>query len=148
MKRILLALVFIALFSSTATADKKATWRNVLIGAGVFTVASGGFTYYHWNKTRAVEEEACEGGAEVHNRCEGAAVPTLTQQELDELNQRGQHHETMSYVGWAGVAIGAAVTGVAFYKFVTSKDDEPEPAVVVAPVVTREGGGATVQLRF
>ena len=147
MKRTLLVLIGIALFSSPAAADKKTTWRNVAIGSGVFTIVSGAFTFYKIGEVDAIKTTLCDGGA-IFSGCKNDGRTTLTPMDLDELNARGSDAANKANIGMAGTALGVGVTAFAVYKFVTSEEDKPEPAVIVAPVVTREGGGASVQMRF
>ena len=147
MKRTVLALVAVGLFSSSASADKK-TWGAVAIGAGVFTLASGGFTMYEVDQTNKTEQQLCDLGFTVPRRCTQSNWPRGTPAQLDELNQQGDQAAVKARIGYGATALGLGVTAFAIYKYITSEDDKPEPAVVVAPVIARDGGGVAAQLRF
>ena len=129
--------------TSSASAD-RGIWKSVFVGS--MTLAAGG-GYLMWNGVtsyREAESTLC-GGGRFDESCSRNTTLTHTQyRALDEQLDRGVMNVN---IGALGVVVGVGLGAYAFYKgFV--QDDEREPSVVVAPAISPNGGGATMQLRW
>jgi hypothetical protein len=99
-------------------------------------------------KVNDAEDELCaRGGYSFKPGC-APATSSLTVEELDRLNRKGDYGQSVANIGIVTTGAAAIVAGFAFYKGFVAKPRKQESAVVVTPTITREGGGATVQVRW
>jgi hypothetical protein len=130
-------------------------WRNVTIASGVATVGAGvGFAIY-WKKLASTGKWSNGGILPYGSKChpEGHDPQTMVIDPSECKN--GPTNRTMTYVfGVAGgLALGATV--FALIKTISSHDSSSEhaerghrvkkPEIIVTPVISPTGGGATLQ---
>ena len=72
------------------------------------------------------------------------STPTLTQAQVDQLNDQGDHARTMGRIAMVTTPVFAIVAGVAFYKGFIKRSSR----VTIAPDVSKDGAGAALQIRW
>ncbi|HEY5920496.1 MAG TPA: hypothetical protein VIV11_02445 [Kofleriaceae bacterium] len=145
MKRALVVLLILAM-ASPAHADDRDKWK-VLFGASL-TLTLGGVLMMvdSHRELRAVIDEQCMHGL-VRPDCPTPTGPLPDGFDKEESDRRGDRAALRSWIG-GGVTLGAVILGgVSLYKGFLAKPKR-EPAVVVAPTVTRDGAGAALSLRW
>jgi hypothetical protein len=140
--RLLAGVLVLVLASSPAHAEDP-TWQGVFVGSTSVAFVGAAFAWYGMNQVDHAEEQLCTGNYATD--C-GHAPPT-TQAEIDHLNENGERGSTIAWVGTGLFVAGGALAVVAAYKGF-SGGTKQEPAVAIAPVITREGAGASLQLRW
>ncbi len=153
----------------------SATWKGVFVGSVVVGLAGGGILLYGRSKISDARSQLCSGGAYNPDMVDATHVlvdsscPTpsaikasggtpLTQSQVDSLNSKGDSGKTLTWVGGVTAGVAGAFALVALYKGFIAKDNgsSTEHAqnghrvrrdrFVVTPIVSTDGGGAT--LRF
>ncbi len=122
-------------------------WTGVAIGGTVLTVASAVGFALSWYELSAL------GKVEGDNRTNPFAY-SCTPEDLAERCKHGDRYEKLSYVTGIGAVVLGGFTVYAFYKGTTGKarrvaaarTKKPRGEVTVTPVLSAQGGGAT--LRF
>lgn len=145
MKRAMVVVTLLGL-ATQANADSRDTWQGVF--AGSVAVAAGGLMMYVHGATKVAdaEDELCARGAYPGDpQCPQTIM--ITQAELQRINAKGDRGATIANIGVATTGVGLAVAAFAFYKGFIAKPKR-ETAVVVAPAITHESAGATLQLRW
>lgn len=141
MKRALVVVTILGM-STQALADGRDDWQAAF--AGSVTVAVSGVIVYMHGKQKVddAEDALCKGGA--YSTCM-SAMP-ITQAEVDRLNAKGERGQTVANIGWGLMVAGTAVAAFALYKGFIQKREQS--GVTVAPSVSPQGAGATLQLRW
>lgn len=130
---------------SPARADSRDAWQATF-GASVTVTLAGVITWWYGvDKIDEAEEALCAGGAYVPE-CLPASGTTLTSEEIERLNAKGDHGSKVSYIGAGITAVGLTFTGISLYKGFLQKPDEK--AVAVTPMVSKDGAGAMLSLRW
>lgn len=135
-------------------------WKGVFVGAAVVAVAGAGWWYLNFGKLADEHEFQCTRGA-IHDGCTpNTSNGSLTQTQLDASNKKGDDAANMTKVGVAVMGVGVAVAAFAFYKgFIAGGSKESSTSAsnkrgkrvrrdrfVITPVVSPDGGGATLRL--
>ena len=128
-------------------------WRNVAIGGGVATVGLGaGFAIY-WSKLSSTGKYPGGGIFDYGEKCttHGGVLDMGVPGECAS----GSTDKTMTYVFGITSVVALGVTAIALVKTVTSHGSSSEhaerghrvkkPEIVVTPVFSPNGGGATLQ---
>jgi hypothetical protein len=129
-------------------------WRNVAIGGGVATVGLGiGFGVY-WSKLSSTGKYPNGGIFDYGNKCVTDANGMLMPTAPSEC-KNGSTDKTMTYVFGISSVVALGITAIALVKTVTSHSSSNEhamrghrvkkPEIIVTPVISPNGGGATLQ---
>ncbi|MGE5185192.1 MAG: PEGA domain-containing protein [Acidobacteriota bacterium] len=147
------------------------TWKGVFVGSVVVGLAGGGIILYGRNQINDARSQLCTGGAynpdmpdaqhmvidATCNHPSNSPSP-LTDAQVKSLNDKGDRGKVMTWVGGVTAGVAGAFAIVALYKGFIAKDggSSGERVVqghrvhrdrfVVTPIVSPDGGGAT--LRF
>jgi len=128
---------------TVGTTSSSDIWKPVFIGTAVLEAGAIGFTYYEYKKANGA---APPGSSD--DQCKG----TLTGKLKEACD-----HNTLNKVGWgASIALSAAMVGSFYMAFIRDRDHtetrtangghKKRRELAVTPVITPDGGGAT--LRF
>ena len=144
MRRALVVLLILAM-ASPAHADDRDKWK-VLFGASL-TLTLGGVLMWvdSTREMNAIIDEQCRHGV-FRPECPN---PTGSSDGFDkeQSDRRGDRASQRTLIA-GGVTLGAVILGgVSLYKGFLAKSKR-EPAVLVAPTVTRDGAGAALSLRW
>ena len=136
-------------------------WK-IGVGFGAVVAIGGGIVTYSGYKAYNDErDEQCRHGVKPVGSSKACTATDgmWTQDQIDASNDRGQSYANRANIGWAIAGTGAAIALISMFKVVTSSDapakerqsargkrQRKERTFVVTPVMSREGGGAT--LRF
>jgi len=142
-----MVVVMVLGLTANARADSRDTWQAVFAGSATVTLA-GVIMYVHGTgKVSDAEDELCErGGYPTDPKCQ-FDDPTLTQDEVDRLNAKGSRGQTIARIGAGTIAFGLVMTGISGYKGFIAKKKQ-ETAVTFVPTVSKDGAGATLQVRW
>ncbi len=150
----------------------NATWKGVFVGSIVVGLAGGGFILYGRNQINDARDQLCKGGAynpdmpDAQHPVIDASCPhpsalssPLNDADVKKYNDQGDRGHLYTWVGGVTAGVAGAFAVVAFYKGFIAKDgggSSGEHAgnghrvhrdrFVVTPIVSPDGGGAT--LRF
>ncbi|HEX5063580.1 MAG TPA: hypothetical protein VFV99_29585, partial [Kofleriaceae bacterium] len=118
--------------------------------AGSATVTLAGVIMYVHGATKVsdAEDELCDRGGYPFNPGCQPADSSLTQDEVDRLNAKGSRGETIAMVGVGTMGVGLVMSVIAGYKGFIAKPKQQERAVTIAPTVSKDGAGATLQVRW
>ena len=134
--------------------EQSHLWRNVAIGGGAATVGLGaGFAIY-WSKLSSTGKYPGGGIFDYGEKCTthmgmlDAAAPSEC--------KSGSSDKTMTYVFGITSVVALGVTAIALVKTVTSHGNSStehaerghrvhKPEIIVTPVISPTGGGATLQ---
>jgi hypothetical protein len=130
-------------------------WKAVAAG-GLVIAAGGGYWWYH-NSTIIddVRKEQCDNGWQ--NHCT-PSVPKNPAFDIKASDSRGDKASTNTWVGGITMGVGLGVAAFGIVKIVTSSSKSTEHQAarghrvrkertfVVTPVVSPQGGGATLRL--
>ncbi|HTL35220.1 MAG TPA: hypothetical protein VL326_18960 [Kofleriaceae bacterium] len=143
MKRALAIMALIALTSS-AHADDRTAWKVTFASAVAVDVASVAVYVYARHQRDDAQQQLCDGGAyhQIDPTC--TSTPTLTQAQVDQLNDQGDHARTMGRIAMVTTPVFAIVAGVAFYEGFIKRSSR----VTIAPDVSKDGAGAALQIRW
>ena len=147
MKRTFVAMMVVALLSAQAQADDRDTWQIVFASSVTLAVGGGVVWWYGTDKVQQAEQQLCDGGVEAPSGdCTPSSQVTLTQAELDRINERGDRAAKLGNVGIGITAVGLGIAGFSLYKWMTAKPKES--ALAITPTVTKDGAGAQMLLRW
>lgn len=137
--------------------EQSHLWRNVAIGGGVATVGLGaGFALY-WSKLSSTGKYPGGGIFDYGNKC--TTHGGMLDQGVPGECSSGGTDKTMTYVFGITSVVALGVTAIALVKTVTSHGGSSsehaerghrvrKPEIVVTPVVSPTGGGATLQFSW
>jgi hypothetical protein len=129
-------------------------WRNVAIGGGAATIGLGaGFAIY-WSKLSSTGKYPGGGVFDYGYKC--TTTNGMLSGNFPDECKSGSTDKTMTYVFGITSVVALGVTAIALVKTVTSHNDSStehaerghrvrKPEIVVTPVVSPTGGGATLQ---
>jgi len=143
MKRALLIMSLVAL-TSTAHADNRKAWKVTFATAVAVDVASVIVQVHAVHQRDDARDALCDGGAysQIDPTC--TSTPTLTNAQVQELNDKGDHARLEGRIGMATTVVATTVALVALYKgFI-----KPSPRVVITPDVTKDSAGAALQITW
>lgn len=146
MKHALAVVVLLSLGTrSPARADSRDAWQATF-GTSVTVTLAGMITWWYGvDKIDEAEEALCAGGA-YGPECQPTSGTTLTAEEIERLNAKGDHGSKVSYIGAGVTAVGLTFVGISLYKGFIQKPDEK--AVAVTPMISKDGAGAVLSLRW
>ncbi len=150
----------------------NATWKGVFVGSVVVGLAGGGIVLYGRNQINDARQKLCDGGAYnpdmpdathlvVDATCAkpSTSKSPLTDAQVKQYNDQGDHGKLLTWVGGVTAGVAGAFAIVALYKGFIAKDGGGSSGehvsnghrvrrdrFVVTPIVSPDGGGAT--LRF
>jgi hypothetical protein len=140
--RLLAGILVLVVAGAPAHAEDR-TWQGVFVGATSFTMLGAALAWYGMNQVDHAEKRLCTGN--YANDC--GHPPPNTQAEIDHLNQNGERGSTLAWVGTGMVVAGGALAAVAAYKGFAGGTKQ-ESRTALAPVLTRDGAGATLLIRW
>ena len=138
-------------------------WKGVFIGSAVVAAAGAGWWAYQWGQIKDQHQYLCDHGQSADGCTTNMSKGAITRAEYDAAVQKGNDHQTQERIGMAVLGVGVVVAGVAFYKgFIAKPSQESRQSAskdrskrgkrvrrerfVVTPIVSPDGGGATVRL--
>ncbi len=150
----------------TPVASGSNTWRNIMWGSLGVGALGGGFWIVSYVKLLGAEQTICENGGYLPMSQGGTYVgtppvsctvkPAAQRSVADATSGDGQAWSTRSYIGIAVTATGA---GFAIFSYIMSRQHQNNERsaqghrvhhddVVVTPVITPDGAGATLRFDF
>ena len=121
-------------------------------------LVAGGVWIWQWRKLETANNNLCSiGAAPPGVSCSGPPTDTYTDAKFAQYNKDGHDADKATHIaGYVTAAAGAVAIGTFVMGFIRGGDDSTEHAMrshrrkqrdfLVTPVVTPDGGGAT--LRF
>jgi hypothetical protein len=142
------ALVMVLLLGMTshASADRRDAWWGAVLGSSVMMIGGGAYILYDGRaEVRDASDQLCAGGI-AQPSCTAAPVVTLTQSDIDRINEQGDRGVSQAWLGAGVIGVGLVLSTVAVVKLASKP--KRDAAVVVAPAVSTTGAGASLMLRW
>ncbi|HSD88794.1 MAG TPA: PEGA domain-containing protein [Kofleriaceae bacterium] len=136
----------------------SATWKAMFVGAVLVAGGGVGIAFYGKGKIDDATTELCRGGGYPNDpSCQPATGPMLDKAGVDHWNSYGDSGRTINAIGIGAAIAGGGFAVVAFYKgFIAKNPGSSEHAsrghrvsrdrFVLTPIVSKDGGGATLRL--
>jgi hypothetical protein len=138
----------------------SSTWKVMFVGAVLAAGGGVGVAFYGKSKIDDATTELCRGGGYPNNpSCVPATGPMLDQAGVDHWNSYGDSGRTINAIGIGAAVVGGGFAVIAFYKGFIAKTPSSTSSehasrghrvhrdrFVLTPVVSKDGGGATLRL--
>lgn len=138
------------------------TWRKIFYGSVALGLAGGAVWISGWRTVNSATDRLCAIGGYVNHpndACTSAPTEYVSQPLIDHENSRGDTGRAMTWIGGITVGLAGSLAVVAFYEGFIAKSgrSSSEHAMghrvhrdrfVVTPILSPNGGGATLQLSW
>jgi hypothetical protein len=134
----------------------KRLWKGGVIAGGVLVAAGASWWIYNWRQLEGVIDEQCENGIK-RPECPNP-TGSSTDFDKDASDKKGDRHRLHTWIGGGMIGVGAVIAGISIWKLTKSSSSSSErqvargkrvpkdPTVIVTPVVSPSGGGATLRI--
>jgi hypothetical protein len=135
---------------AVSEAESRTGWRALAVAGAAVGVAGGGVWIYGWTRINEAEEKLCA------TRGSDGACEKPPKELTDIWNPKGERGKHLTWGGATLVGVGGALGLYGAYRGFFARRERPAPAtagrstrprrtLTVTPVVSSDGGGATVR---